>query len=144
MRYMIMVRATEYSEAGVYPDREFVQAMTAYKMSLTAAEVLLDMQELRPSSSGIRISYSRGGERALHAGPFSLEQSLIAYYYLLEVESETEALNWALRMPIHRGCATSIDVRRIKEQSKADKSPMLDALEEDLLEQLTILREGTQ
>lgn len=144
MRYILMVKATEYTEAGVYHNREFKKAMLAYRDSLAEAEVLLAAEEIQPSSTGMRITYPTcGGKPKFQAGPFPVEQALIAEYFLIEVASESEALNWALRMPVQKERGEmAIELRRIEELSNADKKPRLEVLEADLTNQIMILRES--
>ncbi|MFC6333561.1 YciI family protein [Paenibacillus septentrionalis] len=144
MRFILMVNATEYSEAGVYHSNDFIREMIAYKKVLTEAGVLLAAEEIQPSSTGIKITHlSCGKEPELRAGPFPVEQALISKYFLIEAESETEALNWALRMPIQKEFGeVTIEMRRIEEMFNSKKSSRLRAMEADLADQLTMLRES--
>lgn len=143
MRFILMVKATPHTEAGVYHSSEFRKDMMAYKKTLADAEALLAAEEIQPSSTGMRITHSPcGGAPGFQAGPFPVDHALIAEYFLIEAETETEALNWALRMPIPQECGeTSIEMRRIEEVSNSDKKPRLEAIEADLHNQLTMLRE---
>lgn len=143
MRFILMVKATEYSEAGVNPGREFLKAMMVYKRSLAEAGVLLAAEEIQPSSSGMRITHSiYGGEPEFEAGPFPVEQAFIAKYFLIEVETEREAVNWALRIPVQKEYgAASIELRKIEEVSNIDQGPRLETMEADLHNQLKMLRE---
>ncbi|EGL15098.1 MULTISPECIES: YciI family protein [Paenibacillus] len=142
MRFMLIVKATSYSEAGVKPGREYAEAVAAYRKSLAEAGVLLAAEELRPSSSGIRIGYSPNGEEPeFEAGPFQTGQGLLAGYTLIEVNSEQEAVNWARQMPVPPGLGTfGIEVRELTEQSNRAKEPMNRALEADLKNQLDMLK----
>ncbi|TNJ62439.1 YciI family protein [Paenibacillus hemerocallicola] len=119
MRFMLIVKATGYSEAGVNHSREHNDARIAYKQSLAKAGVLLAAEELQPSSTGIRISYpSHGGEPEVQAGPFPANQEIIAEFTLIEARTEDEALNWALRLPAPAGRGgCEIELRRLADNS---------------------------
>lgn len=138
MRFMLIVKATGYSEAGVKFNREHNDAMVAYKKSLARSGALLAVEELQPSSSGIRILYPlHGGEPEVKAGPFPVDQELIAGYTLIEVNSEDEAAEWALRMPFPRGCgASEIEMRELKENTDTTRDARILAMEADLMEQI--------
>ncbi|WP_028551280.1 YciI family protein [Paenibacillus sp. UNC451MF] len=118
MRFIMIVKASGHSEAGVKPSRELNEAMRAYNDSLTKAGVLLSAERLQPSSSGLRISYPvPGGQPKVTVGPFAWEQQLVSGYTLIEVESEQEAIDWAMRMPDPQGYgAGEIELRRLFEQ----------------------------
>lgn len=98
MRFMIMVRATAQSEAGVLPEQALMTAMTAYHEELAKAGVLLDANGLKPSGEGWRVRYSNG-KRTIVDGPFAETKELIAGYTLIQVRSREEALEWARRFP---------------------------------------------
>ncbi|WP_239617730.1 YciI family protein [Cohnella mopanensis] len=117
MRYMLMVKATGYSEARVNHSREYNEAMIAYKKTLAKAGALLATEELQPSSAGIRISYPAYGENPeILAGPFPVDQKLVAEYTLIDAKTEEDALNWALQMPVPAGRGEfEIELRRLEE-----------------------------
>ncbi|SEG75211.1 YciI family protein [Paenibacillus sp. UNC499MF] len=142
MRFMLIVQATGYSEAGVKPCREYAEAVAAYRKSLAEAGVLLAAEELRPSSAGIRIGYPTNGEEPeFEAGPFATGQGLPAGYTLIEVNSAEEAIGWARQMPVPPGLGTfGIEVRELAEQSVWAKETMNRALEADLKDQLDMLK----
>ncbi|NOU86049.1 YciI family protein [Paenibacillus sp. LMG 31460] len=142
MRFMLIIKSTGYSEAGVKISREHNDAMVAYKKSLARAGALLAAEELQPSSSGIRILYPlHGGEPEVKAGPFPVDQELIAGYTLIEVNSEDEAADWALRMPYPRGCgAFEIEMRELKENTDSSRDPRILAMEADLEDQINMLK----
>ena len=98
MRFMIIVKATKDSEAGVMPEESLIAAMAAYHEELVKAGVLLDASGLQPSSKGTRIKYS-GGKRTIVDGPFTEAKELIAGYTLIQVKSREEAMEWARRFP---------------------------------------------
>lgn len=98
MRYMIIVRATADSEAGVMPEESMLSTMATYHEALAKAGVLLDANGLQPSSKGWRVQYDKG-ERKVVDGPFAETKELIAGYTLIQVRSREEAMQWALRFP---------------------------------------------
>jgi hypothetical protein len=98
MRFMIIVKATKDSEAGVMPEEELIAAMAAYHEELQKVGVLLDGSGLKPSASAIRVKYA-GGKRTVIDGPFAEAKELIAGYTLIQVKSRAEAIEWAKRFP---------------------------------------------
>jgi hypothetical protein len=116
MRFMIMVRATAQSEAGVMPEQALMAAMTAYHEELAKAGVLLDANGLKPSREGWRVRYS-SGKRTIVDGPFAETKELIAGYTLIQARSREEALEWARRFPAPFGEAADgeIEVRPLFE-----------------------------
>jgi hypothetical protein len=124
---MLMVKATGYSEARVGHSREYNDALIAYKKTLAKAGALLAADELQPSSAGIRISYpSYGEEPEILAGPFPVDQELIAEYTLIEARTEEDALKWALQMPVpaDRG-EFKIELRRLEENLDDLRAPSI-------------------
>ena len=116
MRFMILVKATKDSEAGVMPEEELVAEMAKYHEELARAGVLLDGSGLHPSSKGWRMRYS-GGKRLITDGPFAETKELLAGYTLIRVESREEALEWTKRFPnpAHHGKDGEIEVRQLFE-----------------------------
>src|SRR5688572_2910223 len=98
MRYMIIVKATKDSEAGVMPGEALLTQMAAYHEELQKAGVLRDGSGLHPSSKGWRIKYS-GDKRTVVDGPFTETKELLAGYTIIEVKSREEALEWTRRFP---------------------------------------------
>jgi hypothetical protein len=102
MRFMILVKATKDSEAGIWPEQAEVEkmfaAMAAYHEELQKAGVLLDASGLQPSSKGWRVRYE-GAKRTVRDGPFTESKELIAGYTLIEVKSREEAVEWTRRFP---------------------------------------------
>ena len=98
MRLMMMVRATKETEAGVRPSPEIVNAMMKYNEELVKAGVLLDAGGLQPSSNGVRVTWPDGKPKATD-GPFTETKELIAGFWIIEVKSKEEALEWAMRVP---------------------------------------------
>ena len=113
MRVMILIKATKDSEAGVLPSRELLTAMGKFNEELVKAGVLLAGEGLHPSSKGFRISFS-GGNRTVTDGPFTEAKELIAGFWLIQVKSKEEALEWASRVPFVDG---EIEVRQVFETS---------------------------
>jgi hypothetical protein len=116
MRFMILVKATKDSEAGVMPEEKLVAEMAKYHEELAQAGVLLDGSGLHPSSKGWRIRYS-GGKRLITDGPFAETKELLAGYTLIRVKSREEALEWTKRFPnpAHYGKDAEIEVRQLFE-----------------------------
>jgi hypothetical protein len=98
MRFMILVKASKDSEAGVMPPEELFTAMADYHEQLAKAGVLLDANGLQPSSKGWRIEYS-GGKRRVIDGPFAETKELVAGYTIIQVKTKEEAIEWANRFP---------------------------------------------
>ena len=117
MRFMMIVKANKDSEAGVMPKEELLAAMAKYNEELVKAGVLLDATGLQPSSKGARIKFS-GGKRTVVDGPFAETKELIAGYWLIQVKSREEAIEWAKRAPMDAGNASSeaeIEIRQLFE-----------------------------
>ena len=98
MRFMIIVKATKDSEAGVMPEEKLIAQMATFHEELVKAGVLLDASGLQPSKKGWRIKYS-GGKRSVIDGPFAESKELIAGYTLIQVKSKEEAIEWTKRFP---------------------------------------------
>ena len=117
MRFMIIVRATPDSEAGIFPppDDGLMAEMGAFHEELAKAGVLLDANGLKPSSAGWRIRHENGQRRVID-GPFAETKELIAGYTLIQVRSREEALEWSRRFPApFRGQACEVEVRQLYE-----------------------------
>ena len=114
MRYMILVKATQETEAGVMPEESMFEEMTSYHEELARAGVLLDASGLRPSSKGWRVRYD-GDRRTVVDGPFAESKELVAGYTLIQVKSEDEAREWTRRFPnpVGPGARCEIEVRRL-------------------------------
>lgn len=102
MRFMMIVKASKNSEAGVMPSEEMLSTMGKYNEELVKAGVLLDLSGLQPSSKGARIKFS-GGRRTVVDGPFAETKELIAGYWIIQVKSKEEAIEWAKRAPAPHG-----------------------------------------
>lgn len=116
MRFMIIVKATPDTEAGVMPEESLMAAMATYHESLLKAGVLLDASGLQPSNKGWRIQY-QNGKRSVIEGPFTESKELIAGYTLIQVKSREEALEWTRRYPnpVGEGKPAEIEVRQLFE-----------------------------
>lgn len=137
MRFMMIVKATEDSEAGVKPSAELVEAMMKYNEELVKAGVLLAAEGLHPSSNGIRISYPTPGEKPkVIDGPFTEAKEMIAGFTLIEVKSREEAIEWAMRMPDPHGFgAGEIELRQVYDAQDIVEDATLIAKEYELREQ---------
>jgi hypothetical protein len=98
MRFMVIVKATEESEAGTPPDERLLAEMGKYNEELVRAGVLLAGEGLHPSSKGARVRFS-GKRRTIIDGPFSETKELIAGFWLIQVKSKDEAIEWVKRIP---------------------------------------------
>ena len=116
MKFMILVKATKDTEAGVMPEESMFAAMAAYHEELAKAGVLVDATGLQPSSKGFRVKYA-GARRIVTDGPFTETKELIAGYTLIQVKSKEEAVEWAKRFPNPHGegSDSEIEVRRLFE-----------------------------
>jgi hypothetical protein len=116
MRFMIVVKATKDSEAGVMPEEQLMSAMADYHEELAKAGVLLDASGLQPTSKGWRIKFS-GDKRKVIDGPFSETKELIAGYTIIQARSKEEALEWTKRFPNPAvdGREAEIEVRQLFE-----------------------------
>jgi hypothetical protein len=102
MRFMMIVKASKDSEAGKMPSEELLSAMGKYNEELMKAGVLVDLSGLEASSKGARIQFS-GGKRTVVDGPFAETKELIAGYWIINVKSKAEAIEWAKRVPNPHG-----------------------------------------
>src|ERR1700733_8161922 len=98
MRFMMIVKASKDSEAGKMPSEELLSAMGKYNEELMKAGVLVDLSGLQASSKGGRVRFS-GGKRTVVDGPFAETKELIAGYWIINVKSREEAIEWAIRVP---------------------------------------------
>lgn len=98
MRFMVIVKASKESEAGALPDPELLAAMGKYNEELVKAGVMLAGEGLHPTSKGVRVKFS-GDKRTVIDGPFAETKELIAGFWLWEVKSKEEAIEWLKRCP---------------------------------------------
>ena len=113
MRFMMLVKANEESEAGVLPSKEALAEMGQFNEELLKAGVMLAGEGLQASSKGARVKYS-GDKRTVIDGPFTEAKELIAGYWLIQVRSKDEAVEWASRIPFKDG---EVEIRQVFEAS---------------------------
>ena len=115
MRFMMIVKASKDSEAGKMPSEELLNAMGKYNEELMKAGVLVDLSGMQSSSKGFRVKFS-GGKKFITDGPFPETKELIAGYWIINVKSREEALEWAKRVPNpHPDQEGEIEVRQFFE-----------------------------
>jgi hypothetical protein len=131
MRFMMIVKACKDSEAGKMPSEELLNAMGKYNEELIKAGALVDLQGLHPSSKGARIKFS-GGKRTLIDGPFAETKDLIGGYWIIQVKSREEAIEWAKRVPAPHGENSDgeIEIRQIFEMEDFPLSEAVDRARE--------------
>ncbi|HEY3056616.1 MAG TPA: YciI family protein [Thermoanaerobaculia bacterium] len=111
MRFMVIVKANKDSEAGVLPDKKILTEMTAFNEQLVKAGVMLAGEGLQPSSKGVRVRFE-GKKRTVIDGPFSETKELIAGFWLWQVKSKEEAIEWLKRAPFQEG---ELEIRQVFE-----------------------------
>jgi hypothetical protein len=110
MRFMVIVKANKDSEAGVMPSTELLTAMGKFNEEMVKAGVMLAGEGLHPSSNGVRIRYS-GNNRTVTNGPFAGTDDLVAGFWLIQVKSRDEAIEWMKRAPFDGG--SEIEIRQV-------------------------------
>jgi len=138
MRVMVMIKANEDSEAGVMPSEQLLTEMGAFNEELVKAGVMLDGDGLKPSSEGARVRFS-GSQRTVIDGPFVETKELIAGYWIWQVESLDEAIEWVKRCPNPMDGESEIEIRPFFEAEDFGKefTPELREQEERLRAQLS-------
>lgn len=131
MRYMIIIKATKDSEAGVLPPDHLLAEMAAYHEALAKAGVLVDGSGLQASSQGFRVRY-RGAARTIVDGPFAETKELIAGFTIIQVKSRAEAVEWTRKFPNPTldGADCEIEVRRMFELADFGETDTLDRFRE--------------
>jgi hypothetical protein len=116
MRFMIIVKASKDSEAGVMPEEKLISEMAAYHEELAKAGALVDASGLHPSSKGWRIKHAQG-KRTITDGPFIEAKELIAGYTIIQTKSREEAIEWTRRLPNPggEGAEAEVEVRQLFE-----------------------------
>ena len=129
MRVMVIVKASKDSEAGVLPDKKILTEMGKYNEELSKAGIMLAGEGLQPSSKGVRVKFS-GGKPTVIDGPFAETKELVAGFWLWQVKSKEEAIEWLKRAPFDGG--TEVEIRQIFEAEDfgAEFTPELRAQEE--------------
>ena len=135
MRFIVLVKASKESEAGQMPDKEILTKMGAFNEELVKAGVMLAGEGLQPSSKGVRVKFD-GKKRTVTDGPFAETKELVAGFWLWQVRTREEAIEWLKRAPFDGG--TEIELRQIFEASDFGEefTPELRAQEERLRKQV--------
>jgi hypothetical protein len=123
MRFMMLMYPGSKAETGALPEEKAIAQMMKYNEELTQAGVLLALDGLQPTAKGARIR-NTGGKRSVSDGPFSEAKEVIGGYWMLQVKSRAEALEWATRCPLADG--ELVELRQVYEMSDFDPSPTLD------------------
>ena len=134
MRFMVVVKANQDSEAGVMPTEELLTEMGKFNEELVEAGVMLAAEGLHPSSKGARVRFS-GGKRTVTDGPFAETKELVAGFWLWQVKSKGEAIEWLKRAPFED---TEVEIRQVFEAEDfgAEFTPELREQEERIREQV--------
>ncbi len=138
MRFMVMVKATRDSEAGVMPSEQLLTEMGKYNEELVKAGVMLAGEGLQPSSKGARVKFS-GASRSVVDGPFAETKELVAGFWIFQVKSKDEAIEWVKRCPSpFPGTEAEIEIRQVFEAADfgPEFTPELREAEERLREQV--------
>ena len=135
MRFMVIVKADKDSEAGVLPDEKLLTAMGKFNEELVKAGVMLAGEGLQASSKGARVRFS-GGKRTVIDGPFTETKELVAGFWLWQVKSKEEAIEWLKRAPFEE---TEVEIRQVFEMEDfgAELTPELREQEERVRAQAT-------
>jgi hypothetical protein len=135
MRFMVLVKANEDSEAGVMPTEEILAAMGKYNEELVNAGVMLAGEGLHPSSTGVRAKFAKDGKCTVVDGPFPETKELIAGFWMWKVKSKEEAIEWIKRSPFRD---TEIEIRQVFEAEDfgPEFTPELREQEDRLREQM--------
>lgn len=129
MRFMIIVKASKDSEAGVMPSQDLLTAMVDYHEELAKAGVLLDANGLQRSAKGWRINWT-GGRKTVTDGPFAETKELIAGYTIIQVKNREEAIEWANRFPNPQMADGEIEIRQVFELEDFGESEAIDRFRE--------------
>jgi hypothetical protein len=137
MKFMVIVKASPESEAGKMPTEKLLAEMGKYNEELVKAGVMLAGEGLHPSSTGVRVQFS-GSKRTVVDGPFAETKELIAGFWLFQVKSKEEAIEWVKRCPNPMESDSEIEIRQVFEAEDfgAEFTPELRAQEERLRSQL--------
>jgi hypothetical protein len=142
MRFMILVKANADTEAGIPPETELLAAMGKYNEELVKAGILLAAEGLQPSAKGARVKFS-GSQRIVSDGPFAETKELIAGFWLIEVSSKAEAIEWVKRCPKPMAGEPEIEIRQVFEAADFGPAltPELQQAEERLRAQMAVRKE---
>jgi hypothetical protein len=125
MRFMVIVKASKDSEAGKMPSEELLGAMAKFNEEMVKAGILLDAAGLQPSSKGARIRFA-GNKRTVIDGPFAETKELIAGYWIIQVKSIAEAIEWMKRCPNPHEADGEIEIRQFFEIEDFGESPAVE------------------
>ena len=125
MRFMVIVKATKDSEAGKMPSEEMLGAMAKFNEEMVKAGVMLDGNGLQPSSKGARVRFE-GNKRSVIDGPFAETKELVAGYWILQVKSKAEAIEWIKRCPNPHNVDSEIEIRQLFELDDFGESAAVD------------------
>jgi hypothetical protein len=141
MRFMVIIKGNGESEAGVMPSEQMLTEMGKFNEELVSAGVMLAGEGLHPSSKGARIHFS-GGKATVVDGPFAESKELIAGFWLIQVKSKEEAIEWIKRVPNPDNAESEIEIRQVFEADDFGDAltPELREAEERLREQTAQLR----
>lgn len=136
MRFMLMVKANKDTEAGVMPSEQLLTEMGRFNEEMAKAGIMLAGEGLHPSSKGAKVKFS-GTRRTVVDGPFAEAKELIAGFWLIEVKSKEEAIEWVKRVPNPTGEESEIEIRQVFETEDfgAAATPEIRAQEQRLREQ---------
>ncbi len=117
MRFMMLLKSDQNAEAGALPSKKLIAEMGKFNEEMAKAGVMLAAEGLQPSSKGARIQFS-GGKRTVTDGPFGDAKNLIAGFWLIQVKSKEEAIEWARRCPVpHDSGEGEIEIRQVFEMA---------------------------
>lgn len=125
MRFMVIVKATKDSEAGKMPSEELLIAMGKFNEEMVKAGVMLEGNGLQPSSKGARIVFD-GDKRTVIDGPFAETKELVAGYWIIDVKSKAEAIEWMKRCPNPHSEGGVLEIRQVFELEDFGQSPGVD------------------
>ena len=125
MRFMVIVKATKDSEAGKMPSEELLGAMARFNEEMVKAGIMLAGDGLQPSSKGARIRFN-GDKRSVIDGPFAETKELIAGYWIIQVKSKQEAIDWMKRCPNPHAGESEIEIRQVFELEDFGESPAIE------------------
>jgi hypothetical protein len=115
MRFMVIIKANEESEAGAMPSQRLLDEMTKYNEELVKAGVMLAGDGLHPSSKGARVRFTADGKRTVIDGPFAESKELVAGFWILDVKSKEEAIEWVRRIPNPDNQESEVEIRQVFE-----------------------------
>lgn len=125
MRFMVIVKASKDSEAGKMPSEEMLGAMAKFNEEMVKAGIMLDGNGLQPSSKGARIRFN-GDKRTVIDGPFAETKELVAGYWIIQVKSKAEAIEWMKRCPNPHEGESELEIRQVFDLEDFGESPAVE------------------